>query len=79
MIPKFLTRVADGRQPRQVTAAFQAQCRAKQAAYQQRRALYTSQFRGAEPPAHPATRSARAGKIDDTRQRRLLFGATAPD
>ena len=66
------------RQPRTVNAAFMAEARAKQLAYQQRRALYTSQFRGAGPPTNPATRS-RAGKIDDTRQARLLFTPAGRD
>ena len=60
------------RSPREpMGAKFLAQARTKQRAYEQKRAVYTSQFRGAGPPSDPAKRP--RGRIEDTRQARLLF------
>jgi hypothetical protein len=51
----------------EVTTAFLAAARAKQAAYEARRRIWTVALRPAEPRAKPASVS-RSGKIHDRRQ-----------
>jgi hypothetical protein len=52
----------------EVTAKFLADAAERQRAYQARRKLWTAAFHPSEPRAQAATRSRRAGKINDPRQ-----------
>lgn len=52
----------------EVTARFLAEAAAKQRAYEARRKLWTATFHPADPRAQAATRSRRAGRINDPRQ-----------
>ena len=56
----------------EVTAKFLAEASERQRAYETRRKLWTSAFHPSEPPrAQAASRSRRAGKINDPRQGRF--------
>lgn len=52
----------------EVTAKFLAEAAEKQRAYEVRRRMWASAFHPSEPRAQAATRSRRAGKINDPRQ-----------
>jgi hypothetical protein len=52
----------------EVTAKFLAEASARQRAYEVRRKLWTATFHPSEPRVQAASRSRRAGKINDPRQ-----------
>jgi hypothetical protein len=52
----------------EVTTRFLAEAAAKKRTYEARRKLWTSAFHPSEPRAQAASRSRRAGKINDPRQ-----------
>jgi hypothetical protein len=52
----------------EVTAKFLAEAGERQRAYEARRAMWTAAFRPSEPRAQAASRSRRAGRINDPRQ-----------
>jgi len=55
----------------EVTAAFLADCAAKQKAYEQQRRMWTAAFHPSEPRAQALGISRRRGPIHDPRQRKL--------
>jgi hypothetical protein len=55
----------------ELTAKFLAEAAARQRAYEARRRLWTAAFHPSEPRAQAASRSRRAGKINDPRQGKL--------
>jgi hypothetical protein len=55
----------------EVTAKFLAEVDARQRAYEARRRMWTAAFHPSEPRAQAASRSRRAGRINDPRQARF--------